>query len=159
MATIEKLTWNDITGRDIRDRTILLDIDGVLMADAEDTIHPETRPHIDTLIENNDVWIVSNTLRTERRPKTAAQLGVTWADTPHRKPSTQIMKALPYNDRKPLLVIGDKFFTDGLFAIRIGADAFLLKDRRTHPNDRWYIKLSYILDDFFSGLLKFLYSR
>lgn len=159
MATIEKLTWDELTERDVRDRTILLDIDGVLMADGEDMIHPETRPYIDTLIAHNDVWIVSNTLRAQRRERTAQELNVRWADTPYRKPSKRIMEALQHDSEKPLLVIGDKFFTDGLFAIRIGADALLLKDRRTHPNDRWYIKLSYILDDLFSGFLKFWYSR
>ncbi len=144
--------------RDIRDHTIILDIDGVLMADAESTIDPQIASYIATLKEHNDIFIVSNSFRDARCAYAAEALGLPWIDSPFKKPSVSILNYMQYDHAKPMLVIGDKLLTDGIFALRIGAEPVMLH-RRTSPKDRIVIKLTYLLDDIAYSLVRLWYTR
>ncbi len=153
----KKYSWHDVAQQNLRGYTIFLDIDGVLMADGEDTITKEIVEYVTKLKEHNDIHIVSNSFRKNRCRYISEMLKLPWVDSPHKKPSTHILKYMDYDKTKPLLVIGDKVLTDGIFAYRIKSELVLIK-RRTYPNDRWYIKLSYIIDDAFFSFLKSLYT-
>ena len=152
MHTITRTTWEKLQEYRISQHTIILDIDGVLMADAEDVIARDIAPYVEKLIAENDVWIVSNTFNNDRRQRVAQALGIQSVDTHLKKPDTRIMKYIERDPKKPLVVIGDKYFTDGIFAWRIGARGYLITPRRTHANDRWFIRLTYVLDDTLSSL-------
>lgn len=155
---MQRLTWHELLARNIRGHTILLDVDGVLMADGEDTVPPEIAAHVKELTRHNDVIVVSNTFRRNRVAYVHRLLGIPYAKTPLKKPSVRILTHILYDPRKPMLVIGDKVLTDALFAHRIGAACVLLH-RRTHPNDRVFIKLTYALDELFAPLVDFWYAR
>lgn len=159
MKNIFWTDWETIRDENIRDHTILLDIDGVVMADGEEELSEKALPYIQELIGSNDVWLVSNSRRKGRTPKVAGMLNVPWADTKLRKPDPRILKHVQAVDGKPLLVIGDKFLTDGLFALTTKAKARLLKRRLKSKKDRPFAVFAYTLDDLVSGFLKFLYSR
>lgn len=142
----KKHTWKDILARNLHGYTILLDIDGVLMADGEDVISSEIVDFVGVLKEHNNITIVSNTIFKKRRIYAGEILNIPILETFHRKPSVRILNTLSYDKSKPLLVIGDKILTDGIFAKRINSELILLT-RRTHRNDRLFIKLTYIIDD------------
>lgn len=141
----KKYTWDDIAARDFRGYRIFLDIDGILMADGEDTVAENIKEYALNLKANNDVRIVSNAFRKSRCRHASELLAIPWVDSPYKKPSTRILRYIEATD-KPLIVIGDKFLTDGIFAWRIGAEGILLQ-RRTSKKDRWFIRPTYWIDD------------
>ncbi|PCH92090.1 hypothetical protein COB80_00630 [Candidatus Kaiserbacteria bacterium] len=149
-----KVSWSYVMDRNLENRTIILDIDGVLMADGEKTLSQEIIEYVTTLKLHNDVVIISNNFSDKRCEYTSKTLGVPWINTPYKKPSTRIMKYLKYDTTKPLIMIGDKVLTDGIFAKRIDAEAIMLT-RRTNVDDRTIIVLTYIIDDAFYSLVRF----
>jgi predicted HAD superfamily phosphohydrolase YqeG len=159
MKNIFWTDWGAIQNEHIRNHTVLLDIDGVVMADGEEELDQATLPYIQKLIAHNDVWLVSNSRRAGRTPRVADILGVPWANTALRKPDPRILKYIQASNDKPFLVIGDKFLTDGLFAITIKASGRILKQRLRSKKDRPLAVFAYTLDDLVSGFLKLWYSR
>ena len=156
------LSWTNlenISEQDIQSRTILLDIDGVLMADGENMIRPEILPYAAQLVAHNDVFLVSNSYRDHRCEHAAATLNTPWVKTPYKKPNTKILRHIDYDQTKPLLVIGDKFFTDGLFAQYLKAEGFLIQDRLVSKKDSFLAVLAYTFDDVASSVLRRVYSR
>jgi len=142
----EKRTWKYIQDRNFHDSTIILDIDGVLMADSEKTISEEIINHVQELKRNNDVQVVTNSFIKERCRYVSEVLQIPWVDSPYKKPSIHILNYMNYDSKKPLIMIGDKILTDGIFAKRIGAEAIMMQ-RRIRTNDRLVIKFTYLIDD------------
>jgi len=138
----------------VRGYVILLDVDGVLMADGEEHVPEHIRSYVETLKQNNDVYVVSNTLYVSRREQAAREVGLPYIHTQHRKPSKKVLEALKYDTSKQLLVIGDKILTDGIFAKRIRARLVLLERRLSH-NDRFVIRFTYLVEDFLYWVLSF----
>lgn len=152
---LKKRSWGEVLKQNLQNYVVLLDIDGVLMADGENTISDEIRGFVIQLKENNDVYLVSNSPHKARCHHSSSTLEIPWVDSPHKKPSTRILKYIDYDKAKPLIVIGDKILTDGIFAKRIGAE-MLMMERRVNEKDNFFIKLTYIIDDAFFSFLKFL---
>ena len=112
---LKKYSWDDIHALNIRNSTLLIDIDGVLMADGEDTIAPDAATHINHLHQSNDIFIVSNTIYKKRCDYIAQTTNAICVHSHHKKPSTKILNDIPNRDpNKPMIVIGDKIITDGL---------------------------------------------
>lgn len=149
-----KYSWDTLLERGISGYLILLDIDGVLMADGENKIPETVKEHVMQLKQVNDIRIVSNTFRAYRCEYSSRELQIPWVKNPHKKPSKKILSYIQ-DSKKPMIVIGDKFLTDGIFASRIGAESVLLK-RRVAKTDRILIKFTYILDDLSFALVRFL---
>ena len=150
----QKYTWEQFLSENVRGYVIFLDIDGVLMADGEEHVPKHIREYVEQLKQHNDVHIVSNTIRVLRREQAAREVGLSYTYVKHGKPSKKILKKLSYDCSKPLMVVGDKILTDGIFAKRIGARLILL-ERRLSPNDRFVIKLTYICENALYRLLSF----
>lgn len=155
MKYITRKSWLEISDLNIVDSTILLDIDGVLMADGEDSIRKNILSYVEELLANNDIWIVSNTFDDSRKEHVGKLLNARWVDTHLKKPSKKILDHIERDPRKPLVVIGDKLITDGWFAHRIGAQGLIIKDRLVSKHDSLVARVSYMLDDVVSGFLKF----
>ncbi|MBF05448.1 hypothetical protein CL644_01960 [bacterium] len=154
----KKYSWQDIMSLQLNNHTILLDIDGVLMAHGEDIISPIILKNIEMLRKNNDIYIVSNSLSTHRIIKTSTALKIPWVDSGLKKPSIRILSFIKYDKTKPLVVIGDKILTDGLFAYRINAKALLL-NRRVSQKDPLVVRVTYLIDDTIYSLCKFFFAR
>ena len=154
----KKYSWQDIMSLKLTNHTILLDIDGVLMAHGEDTISPAILKNIEMLKENNDIYIVSNALSKQRRIDISNTLAIPWVDSGLKKPSVRILSFINYDKTKPLVVIGDKILTDGLFAYRINAKALLL-NRRVSSKDPFLVNMTYLLDDTIYSLCRFFLAR
>jgi predicted HAD superfamily phosphohydrolase YqeG len=136
----------------ITNYTILLDIDGTLTHDGSDDISEEVLAAIKELQETNKIYLCSNKKNHERNHKVAEQTGIPYLETDLRKPSKKILELLPKDSPKDLLVIGDKFLTDGLFAHNIKAK-FLKVGRITSSSSTFFTKLTYLIDDLAAKLL------
>ena len=129
----------------MRGRTIILDVDGTLCPDGESMVSREIAETINQLKVNNFVYLVSNKKLPGRLPKMAEHLGVNFLESKYRKPSKLMLKGLPESQQKDVVVIGDKFMTDGLLAKRAGA--FFIKVLSLRGSrETWLVRFSYWLD-------------
>lgn len=116
-------TFLDLDLRRLGGFVILLDIDGTLVADGSQTLPAPVIKKIKELGDKNRVILCSNK-RDWERIKKFSQLAGTEFIIGQRKPwFFGIKKQL----KGPLVVIGDKFLTDGLLAKLIGAKFIKVK--------------------------------
>jgi len=131
---------------------IFMDIDGTLVVDGSDEIHPERREMIQGLIDTDqEVVLLSNKKKHKRNQKVADDLGLPYLWTDLKKPNPAILDLVD-DGLKPIEVHGDKYWTDGRFAKAIGAH-FVKVERLRGSGESFGIKLSYLLDDIFAKLL------
>ena len=110
---------------------IFLDIDGTLRPDEIEEFEPEVLKKLGELKAQNAVYLVSN--------KNAA-----------KKPSKKATGDVDLIDKK-VIVIGDKFLTDYLFAKNIGAE-FIMVRRKISGKESLFVKITYLIDDIISKL-------
>lgn len=132
----------------LKGRTVILDIDGTLVAVGDGVVSPVIAAAAERLKRENLVYLLTNRGDKSRAAKVAAELGLPLIFTPHRKPDRRTVTGLSLKDP---VVIGDKWLTDGLFAKAIGAD-FIRVSRLTHPADPWFDKATFLLDDLVLGI-------
>ncbi|MBN1494616.1 GtrA family protein [Candidatus Peregrinibacteria bacterium] len=130
---------------DILDMTVILDIDGTIVADNCDEIAAETMVAVETLKKHNTVYLCTNSFNRIRNAKVEKLLGLKIADMKHKKPSKKILETMFVENPSRLVVIGDKFLTDGLFAKRIGAQ-FLMVKRKLSFNEPLLVKVINFID-------------
>lgn len=132
---------------------ILLDIDGTLINDNAADLTEEALKKVRELEANNQIYLCSNSPNRERNLKVAELSGLEYIDTDLRKPSKKILELVDHSPFKKRLVIGDKFFTDGLFAKNIKAE-FIKVKRIESEHDRAHVKFLYWIDDLASRMIK-----
>lgn len=133
---------------------IILDIDGTLVHDAESGVEAATEAVIKQLItQGNSIYLVSNGFsnKRERNRKIAKGLGVTFYESKAKKPFAAAVAELLQKNNAPVVVIGDKFLTDGLLAINIRAPFIRVRSRRA-SSDSLYSKAAYAADQLASRL-------
>ncbi|OGF62464.1 hypothetical protein A2926_01920 [Candidatus Giovannonibacteria bacterium RIFCSPLOWO2_01_FULL_44_40] len=106
---------------------IFLDVDGTLRPDGENDMSPEVLRKLDELKTKNTVHLVSN------------------QDGKAKKPSRKVADGTDIAGKK-VIVIGDKFLTDGLFAKNIGAE-FIKVRRKISGRESFFVKITYLMDD------------
>jgi 4-hydroxybenzoate polyprenyltransferase len=143
-----------------QDRTILLDLDGTLAPDNEQTVTQAVAMAVNDLVVSNRVVLLSNKKNHVRNRQIAAVLGIDYLETNLRKPDPRLKTRLGELgvEGDNLIVIGDKYLTDGLMAKVLGAE--FVKVRRLISQTRsWPSSLVDNLDDaafFVSRLLKLM---
>lgn len=138
------MRFTDLDTSTITDATVLLDVDGTLVEDAGHELSPEAIEVLGKLSAHNELYLASNG-PTERTKKLAEQFGTKFLPQLSKPRVHTSLRAL---SRKPrTVVIGDKFLTDGLLALRIGAE-FILVESMKHVEDARHIRASYTLDWF-----------
>ena len=80
-----------------------------------------------------------------RKKKFEQLLEIEYLDSKYKKPNKKIT-SLFSSDGRSIVVIGDKFFTDGLLAIKISA-RFIKIDRKSDGKEPFLIKFSYMIDN------------
>lgn len=125
---------------------IFLDIDGTVANDGQHFVDNNILSKINELKKNNELYFCSNKNICDRFKEITAATGIFCLNIPHKKPDVKILKFIKNHKNFPLLVIGDKFLTDGLFAIRIGA-RFVMVRRLVSKSDSWQVKTIYLFDD------------
>lgn len=125
-----------------RGRTILLDIDGTLVPASASAVEARVLRAVESLKERNAVYLFSNKNLPERNSKIAVLLGVPLVDSPFSKPNPKVLAELP----KGMLIVGDKWLTDGLLAWRSGEE-FVRVERLSEPGEPLLDQLFNAVDD------------
>lgn len=121
---------------------VILDVDGTLVSDKNPDIDESVIKKIKSLALHSQVFICSNG-SPKNAQKFAELSGVKSFDC--FKPfKGGVLKLLP---ELPKVVVGDKYLTDGLFALNIGA-SFIKVPHLVGGNESLFTKMTYILDDF-----------
>jgi decaprenyl-phosphate phosphoribosyltransferase len=131
--------------------TLIIDIDGTMVPDKSNKISKTIVEKIKELAHSNKIYLCSNrstenVLSFAKITSTEAMLG--------KKPFS--VKIPDINKDSRIVVIGDKYLTDGLFAKHINAE-FLKVKRLVSESDSLLIKLSYIIDDLVDSIISYLY--
>jgi predicted HAD superfamily phosphohydrolase YqeG len=136
--------------------TVILDIDGTVIAPGNPVIAPEEKEAVLRIAHGATVVLLSNKKEHARNERIADELGVAYHKTGWKKPFPR--SAEPFLSRRPLAVVGDKFLTDGLLAIFIRAP-FIKARRLTSREDGFFDRLACAVDDGAYMLLKLLLPR
>jgi len=137
---------------EIRGSIVLLDVDGTLLPDGALALASQARTSAARLAEANDVYLASNAKDVARVNRIASELGVRMTlRTPAGKPSRRALEGIDTAGRT-VIVIGDKYLIDGVFARRIGA-RFMPVIRVRSGHERLSVKASFLLDDAVSWFL------
>lgn len=131
----------------IHGRCILLDIDGTLVYASSDHLHPGVYDIVEKLKKNNDIVIFSNGVHKERNYHVAQKLGLPYAHSQWRKPMPFVLRAVPNPDKRPMLIIGDLFLTDGLLALTTGSEYIRVKRYVSEHESRLWRLTLYRADD------------
>ncbi len=130
-------------------KTIFLDVDGTIVSDKNILIDEVISNKIKTLISKNDVYICSN-----GSPRNAFNMAEIFGCK-----NIKVLKPFTFGidkDKfKNVVVIGDKFLTDGLFAYFLGGD-FIKVNHIKSTSDKFLIKFSYKFDDFIWKSIPFI---
>jgi 4-hydroxybenzoate polyprenyltransferase/predicted HAD superfamily phosphohydrolase YqeG len=138
--------FRDLPTETITGKIIFLDIDGTLVPEGERDVDTQALEILKKLQQNNIVYLCTNGKNAERNTTIEQVLGINIINGGIKKPSKKILRALPQPVEKPLVVIGDKFLTDGIFAKRLRAE--FIKVKRLHgKHDPVSVKAAYVLDD------------
>ncbi len=124
---------------------IIVDIDGTLTCPSRDDVRDDVMAVLHALQRANDVVLFSNNFDGARSRRIAASLSVPYLDASCRKPRRAVADALPPSDR-PIVVIGDKFLTDELFAVFVGA-RYVRVRRYMCRNDSLFARVGCVFDD------------
>lgn len=150
-TTADKYFW-ELNLSALTDTIIILDIDGTIAEMYSDDVSPETLHALESIKERNEIFLFSNNPNPKRLILFANKLTLPHISSKYKKPDPRILRALPNHHDKPLLIIGDKVLTDGLFAIFIKAP-FLKVRRIRNSRESLLLRLSYWLDDVVSPLV------
>jgi predicted HAD superfamily phosphohydrolase YqeG len=136
--------------------TVILDIDGTVIAPGNPVIAPEEREAVLRMAQGATVVLLSNKKEHARNQRIAEELGVAYHRTGWKKPFPR--SAQPFLRGHPLVVVGDKFLTDGLLALFIRA-SFIKVRRLSSREDSFFDRLACAIDDGAYMLLKPLLPR
>lgn len=110
---------------------LVIDIDGTLVCDGSETIGAETVRAVRMLAKNNMACIVSNKKDVARNARIARATSLPYVHG--KKPHTRLVSALRRMNGAglPFVVIGDRYLTDGLLALRLGGKFAPVRPLRT----------------------------
>ncbi len=146
--------FHELNVDDIYNMTVILDIDGTLVCSSEKKVNKAVIKIIRKLQEQNALYIFSNNYNWKRSREIANDLSLPYINSPHKKPNKKILK---YIDATcPIVVIGDKYLTDGLFAQFIEAKHIYIKRYRC-KKDSMLDKFTCFLDDLVYVIVKILH--
>ncbi len=131
--------------------TVLLDVDGTLVPDRSEDLADDVAAAVGRWREAHRVLLCSNSPNRARIQRLAERLGCGVANSLYRKPDRRVLQEAG-SPAGPLVVIGDRTLTDGLFAWRIGA-AFTRTLPRRAANERLGARVAYLVDDVASAIL------
>lgn len=109
----------------VTDKVILLDVDGTIVADSSCDISRKTYDTVRNLQTVNNIYLCSNSSDHARITKLASMLGVGCIKMKFKKPSVKLLECIPAGG--DIVVVGDKWLTDGLFALNINSSFIKVK--------------------------------
>ncbi len=144
----------EIDSNNLKNSTLVLDIDGTIVSDKSNKIKYKIVEKIKELAHKNKIYLCSNGSQS-RVAKFAEVLNASVIEG--KKPFSVKMPEIKKESK--IVVIGDKYLTDGLFARSINAE-FLKVRHLTSNTDTTFIKFSYFMDNLvYSTILYFKLMR
>lgn len=143
----------EIDSQTIKNSVILLDIDGTLKPDGA-ALATGVREKVEELNQINEIYLCTNKKNHPINRNLAANLGVKYLESNWRKPNPRLISYLELKKR-PLVIIGDKFLTDGLLAYFVDAQFIWVKRLRSFNEGRSK-RFSYWLDNWLGRFLSWL---
>jgi predicted HAD superfamily phosphohydrolase YqeG len=137
---------------DFKNRIVFLDVDGTLTNDSSDFFDSKVLRKILMLKKSNQLYLCTNSKNIERNTLIEKNIKLKIINIKYKKPSKKILEELNLNNFKNIVVIGDKWLTDGLFAKNIDAD-FIKVKRKISGNENFKIKLFNYFDDLLGSFL------
>lgn len=121
----------------LRDKVVVLDIDGTICYDKHHTIEEKEQIQLDKLKDvSQNIFLVSNGDKT--RTQELAQLHEIMSHiSEYQKPHRKVLHAFPHVDKNDIVVVGDKFVTDGLLAIQTGVPFLHVKSLVRESEGVW----------------------
>lgn len=148
----ERKYFHEIDADAIKDTIVIIDIDGTVVcssrSDASDDVHRKVR----VLEANNTVYAFSNNFNGTRSRAVAKDLGISYIESPYHKPNPKIIDYIK-KDKRELVMIGDKYLTDQLFA-RFTGGRFIHVRRYECDSDSWVSRTACLFDDAIYALAK-----
>lgn len=123
---------------------VILDVDGTLVADGEEVVPEASRAALIALASRADVYVCSNGRRAERLSKIVVGTGARVLETSFRKPDPRVLASIDRTGRR-VVVVGDKYLTDGLLAVLTHAVFYRVRALRRFP-EPWAVTLTLALD-------------
>ena len=145
--------FHELNTDNILGTTVILDIDGTLTCSSKKSVDGDVVNIIRKLQEKNTVYVFSNNYNGKRSREIAESLDLPYIESPHKKPNKKILKYI--DEVCPVVAIGDKYLTDGLFAQFVGARHIRVKRYRC-KSDSIADKLACLLDDVVYRIAKLL---
>ncbi len=140
----------DLKVHEYRNHTILLDVDGTLCEDGGEVVSRSYVEKVHELSLHNTVLLFSNG-RIERNLNLAKILGISVISFALRKPFVWFKQDI----QKPVLVVGDKYTTDGLCAGLRGYSFFKVSSLRKE-RESLFTRFTYGLDRLIGGVLPYV---
>ncbi len=141
--------FRELDVREYEGKTVILDLDGTLVADGSVLLGQEEESVLKNLIHSADrVVILSNSLR-DRKSELEARYGITVLQSVVSKPSRRAFADIAPTEE--VVVIGDKVLTDGLFAKNIGGQ-FVHVKHLADAKESLFVRVSYAVDSFVTVL-------
>lgn len=125
-----------------RGRVIVLDIDGTLVPAGSAAVEARVLRAVLSLKEGNTVYLFSNKGLAQRDARLSAMLDIPLIESPYRKPDPRVIAHLPLG----VMVVGDKWLTDGLLAWRAGGE-YVRVSRVADADEPWSDRWRNALDD------------
>lgn len=146
-------SFAELKVKDIQGRTILLDVGGTLTHENHETLEEPIIKKVRELKANgNKIYLYSNKKYHYRDRAFAKFLEVHYVKADLGTTRRTIIKSLKKPKTKPLLVIGDKFLTDGRLAKKLHAD-FMRVGHTPIVQASIFMKVIYRIDNLFNDLL------
>lgn len=153
MCVCEIKFFHQITTDTINHSVVILDIDGTLTCSSMCDIDDNVVRVIRNLQKTNTVYIFSNNYNGARSRDIAQKLQLPYIEAPHKKPNKKILDYIDAGT-SPVIAIGDKYLTDGLFAHFIHAHHIRVRRYRCDA-DSVLDRLACFFDDGIYILAKF----
>ncbi|MFA5986259.1 MAG: hypothetical protein WC819_02840 [Parcubacteria group bacterium] len=128
--------FHDVPTDAIRDSVVILDIDGTLTCSSSTGVSDAVRQKISVLQRSNAVYLFSNNYNGVRSRMIAHDLNVPYIESPHKKPNKKVLNYI-MQGTCPVIAIGDKFLTDGLFARFSRAEHIRVRRYRCAADSIW----------------------
>ncbi len=145
MRIKEEQFFHAIATECICDSVVILDVDGTLTCGSCTEVRRGVADVVQTLQKYNSVYVFSNNYDNMRSRAIAARLHVPYITAPHKKPHPKILNYID-TEARPVVIIGDKYLTDGLFAHFTHAKHVRVK-RYQCARDSFFHKATCLFDD------------
>ena len=137
----------------IKNKVILLDIDGTVIHDGHDEIGEDILNKVEELRNNrNKIYLCSSQEDHYRHRALAKFLKVEYIEANLHKPTKKILKLISKPKTKKLVVIGDKYLVDGRLAKVLRAE-FVKVGLAASVKESFIRRIFYKIDDLFNDLL------